>query len=247
MTLLSIDNLHVSVEGKEIIKGLHLSLEKGKIHALMGPNGAGKSTLVNTLMGHPQYSVTQGSIVFNGEDITQLSPDERAKRGLFLCFQYPKEIPGVTLTNLLRTALNARRPKENPITIAAFQQLLREKMNALKVTESFVSRYVNEGFSGGEKKKAEILQLAVLDPSLAILDETDSGLDIDSLRIVAQGVNTFMSPEKCILIITHYKRILEYIKPDKLLIMVDGKVAMEGDGSLVDHLEEKGYEWITKE
>lgn len=247
MTLLTVDNLHVSVDGKEIIKGLHLSIDKGKVHALMGPNGAGKSTLVNTLMGHPHYQVTQGSIFFNDEDITRLSPDERAKRGLFLCFQYPKEIPGVTLTNLLRTALNARRPKENPITMNEFQQLLQQKMQALKVTTPFVTRYVNEGFSGGEKKKAEILQLAVLDPTLAILDETDSGLDIDSLRIVAYGVNTFMSPEKCILIITHYKRILEYIKPDKLFIMVEGKVAMEGDGSLVDHLEEKGYEWITKE
>ena len=245
MTLLEIKNLHVSVDGKEILKGLSCSLALGKINALMGPNGSGKSTLANTLMGHPKYEVTQGQILFKGEDITELSADERAKKGLFLSFQYPKAISGVSISNFLRTALNSIRGEK--MSVADFHILLNEKMKALDMDRAFLKRYLNDGFSGGEKKRCEILQLLTLDPQLAILDETDSGLDIDALRVVSQGVNAFMGEDKCILIITHYKRILEYIKPDKLMIMLNGSVVLEGGGELVDQLEEKGYGWIEQE
>ena len=247
MGLLEIKDLHVSIEGKEILKGLNLKLELGKINALMGPNGSGKSTLANTLMGHPKYEVTRGSILYNGEDITTLGADERARKGLFLSFQYPYEIPGVTISNFLRSALNARREEGDKMSVMEFKKILDEKMALLKVDSKFLTRYLNQGFSGGEKKRSEILQLTILDPTFAILDETDSGLDIDALRIVAEGVNKFMGPKKCVLIITHYKRILEYIKPDKLFIMIDGKIVSEGTAELVDHLEEKGYEWIERE
>jgi len=243
--MLEVKDLHVAVEGGEIIKGVNLKLEQGKIHALMGPNGSGKSTLANVLMGHPGYEVTKGKISFKGKDITAMAPNERAKLGLFLSFQYPASVPGITISNLLRTALNARR--KDKIPPLEFLKMLKEKMKALKMDEKFLNRYVNEGFSGGEKKRAEILQLAILNPDLAILDETDSGLDIDALRVVAEGVNSFMSKEKCILIITHYKRILEYIKPDKLFIMIDGKIAKEGGGELVDRLEDEGYGWIQED
>ncbi|MDO8480265.1 MAG: Fe-S cluster assembly ATPase SufC [Nanoarchaeota archaeon] len=243
--MLEIKNLHVSIEGKEIIKGLSLKLEKGKVNALMGPNGSGKSTLANTLMGHPSYTITSGKILFKGKDITEMPADERAKLGLFLSFQYPASVPGITISNLLRTALNARR--KDKIPPLEFLKMLKEKMKLLKVDEKFLTRYVNEGFSGGEKKRAEILQLSVLNPDLAMLDETDSGLDIDALRVVAEGVNAFMNQDKCILIITHYKRILEYIKPDRLFIMVDGKIAKEGGGELVDRLEDEGYSWISED
>lgn len=245
--MLEIKNLHVSIDGKEILKGVNLTLEKGKVHALMGPNGSGKSTLSNVIMGHPKYKVTQGTIVFNGEDITQLPVDERAKKGLFLSFQYPSEITGVTISNFLRTTLNNLQTEK--INVMDFQKLLKEKLQLLHIPENFSQRYLNVGFSGGEKKKSEILQLAILNPQTAILDETDSGLDIDALKAVAHGVNILIENDKAktILIITHYKRILEYIKPDKLSIMIDGKIVLQGGPELVDQLEEKGYGWIEKE
>ncbi|RJQ15951.1 Fe-S cluster assembly ATPase SufC [Candidatus Woesearchaeota archaeon] len=242
--MLEIKNLHVSVDGKEILKGLNLSLEPG-VNALMGPNGSGKSTLANTLLGHPNYEVTAGQILFKEEDITKLSPDERAKKGLFLSFQYPHEISGVTISNFLRSAYNAVTGKK--VSILDFHDILEKNMSVLKMDKAFAKRYLNEGFSGGEKKRSEILQLLVLNPSLAILDETDSGLDIDALRAVSEGVNAFMKKDKCILIITHYKRILELIHPDRLFILIEGKIALSGTGELVDHLEEKGYGWIEKD
>ena len=245
MALLEIKDLHVAVEGKEILKGVNLTLETGRINALMGPNGSGKSTLANVIMGHPKYTVTHGKIMYNKEDITELGPDERAKKGVFLSFQYPSEIPGVTIPNFLRTAYNA--VKGTTIPVKEFKALLDKQLQLMDMKPDFLKRYLNEGFSGGEKKRAEILQLLVLNPQLAILDETDSGLDIDALRIVSKGVNTFMGAEKCVLIITHYKRILEYIKPDKLFIMIDGKIKLEGAGELVDELEKKGYGWIEQD
>ena len=240
--MLEIKDLHVKIEDKEILKGVNLKLETGKIHALMGPNGSGKSTLANVIMGHPKYEITKGEILYNNKKINDMSPDQRAKLGLFLSFQYPSEVSGVTISSFLRTALNSKL--EEPIGVLDFHNLLKEKMELLKVPEGFEERYLNEGFSGGEKKKCEILQMAVLNPNTAILDETDSGLDIDALQSVADGVNKVMGKDKIILIITHYKRILEHIKPNKLSIMIDGKIALEGDSSLVDQLEEKGYGWI---
>jgi len=245
MSRLEIKDLHVSVEGKEILKGINLKLDTGKINALMGPNGSGKSTLSNALMGNPKYKITKGKITYNSKDITKLSTDKRAKLGIFLSFQYPSEVPGVTISNFLRTALNSITGEK--IKVMDFKKLIDEKLKQLKMDPIFSRRYLNEGFSGGEKKKAEILQLMVLNPKLVILDETDSGLDIDALKEVSKGVNTFMNKDKCILIITHYKRILEYVKPDKLIIMIDGKIALEGKGDLVDHLEEKGYGWIEED
>lgn len=245
--MLEIKDLHVKIEDKEILKGVTLTLEKGKIHAFMGPNGSGKSTLANVLMGHPKYEITQGQILFEGVDITELEADERSKLGMFLSFQYPYEIPGITLQNFLRSAMNAHREDDQKLSILEFKRLLKEKMELLGMDEKFLQRYLNDGFSGGEKKRCEILQMSMLDPKLAILDETDSGLDIDALRAVSDGVNKIMTPNKSLLIITHYKRILEYIKPDKLFILIDGKIAAEGDGSLVDELEEKGYGWISQD
>lgn len=247
MSLLKIKDLHVSVEDKEILKGVTLTLEAGKVHALMGPNGSGKSTLANVLMGHPKYTITSGTILLDGQDITELEPNERAKAGLFLSFQYPMEISGLTITHFLRTAVNEIRGEGNKLSILEFKRLLAEKMDALGIDKKFLDRYLNEGFSGGEKKRCEILQMAVLDPKLAILDETDSGLDVDALRAVSEGINAVMAPEKSMLLITHYKRILEYVKPDKIFIIIDGKVALEGDGSLVDELESKGYGWISQD
>ncbi len=246
MAILEIKGLKVGIDGKEILRGVTLDLELGKVNALMGPNGSGKSTLANVLMGNPNYKILDGKIIFNGEDITDLPPDERSKKGLFLSFQYPSEISGVTIPNFLRTAINARRRDDDKIPIPQFLKLLQEKLQLLKMDKKFIGRYVNQGFSGGEKKRAEILQLLVLDPTLAILDETDSGLDIDALRAVSDGVNAFMNQKKCILIITHYKRILEYINPDKLFIMVNGKIVLQGGGEIVDQLEEKGYGWIEE-
>ncbi len=242
--MLEINNLHVEVDGKEILKGVNLELDKGKVHVLMGPNGSGKSSLANVIMGSPKYKVTKGKILFNGEDITDLEPDERARKGLFLSFQYPSEISGVTISNFLRTALNSL--KEEKISVMDFQKLLKEKLSSLNMKEDFASRYLNAGFSGGEKKKSEILQLAVLDPKIAVLDESDSGTDIDALKIIATNINNFINNDKAILIITHYKRILEYVKPNKLSIMIDGKIALEGGPELVDELEEKGYGWIEE-
>ena len=243
--MLEIKNLHVSVDGKPILKGVNMSLEIGKVNALMGPNGSGKSTLSNVLMGHPKYEVTKGEIIFNGKNVLDLEPNERAKLGLFLSFQYPQEIQGVTISNFLRTAINNLKGK--PIEIEEFESLVKSKVHLLEMKEDFLYRYLNEGFSGGEKKRAEILQLLTLDPKLAILDETDSGLDIDALRAVSIGVNNFMNKDKTVLIITHYKRILDYIKPDKLFIMIDGKIALQGSGDLIDQLEEKGYGWIKED
>ena len=242
--MLVIKDLRVEVEGKEILKGLNLTVDDGMTAALMGPNGSGKSTLANTIMGHPKYIVTSGSIVFNGVDVTQMSAEERAKTGLFLSFQYPKEVSGVTISNFLRTAYNAVH--DSKIGVLDFQELLADKMKVIGMSSEYLKRYLNEGFSGGEKKKAEILQLLVLDPLFAVLDETDSGLDIDALRVVSEGVNKFKTKNKGVLLITHYKRILEYIKPDKVFIMNDGLVVEEGDGSLVDKLELEGYGWLNK-
>ena len=243
--MLQIKNLHVEVEGKEILKGVNLNLKIGEVHALMGPNGSGKTTLAHVLMGHPNYKITDGKILFKGEDITNLKPDERAKRGLFLSFQHPTEISGVTISNFLRESYSSL--KEKKLSLLEFKNLMEEKADSLNIDKKFLFRYLNEGFSGGEKKRTEILQLAVLDPSLAILDETDSGLDIDALKAVAEAVNFFMNKENTILIITHYKRILDYINPDKVSIMLDGKIVLEGSGNIVDSLEEKGYSWIEEE
>lgn len=240
--MLKINNLHVKIDGKKILKGVNLSLEKGKIHALMGPNGSGKSTLANVLIGHPKYEIIEGSITLDGQNIIDLSPDKRAKKGLFLSYQYPQEIEGITISNFLRTAYNLIHEKK--MSILEFRKYLEEKAKILSIDNSFLSRYLNFGFSGGEKKRAEILQLLVLDPKVAILDETDSGLDIDALKAVADGIKQFMNKDKTILIITHYKRILEYLRPDKVSIMIGGKIVTSGGSELVNQLEEKGYSWL---
>jgi Fe-S cluster assembly ATP-binding protein len=250
MSQLEIRDLHVSIEGKEILKGLDLTVEQGKIHAIMGPNGTGKSTLAYTLMGHPSYTVTQGEVFFKGQNVLEMKPDERSRLGIFLAFQYPVAIPGVTVANFLRTAINAHRRADNPedkgMPIPEFRKMLKEKMQLLKVDQAFAGRYLNEGFSGGEKKRAEILQMATLRPEIAILDETDSGLDIDALRVVADGVNALTGPELGVLIITHYQRLLNYIKADYVHVMLDGRIVESGGPDLALHLEEKGYEWIRE-
>ena len=241
MSFLEIKNLNVNVDGKEILKELNLNLEKGKVYALMGPNGSGKSTLSQVLIGNPKYKFS-GEISFEGEDISDLKPHERAKKGLFLSFQYPVEVPGVTISSFLKTALNSLRGKK--ISPIEFWNILEKHSKKLKIDKSFLSRFLNEGFSGGEKKKAEILQMLILNPKLAILDETDSGLDIDSLKIVSQGINNFMDKDKTILIITHYQKILDYIKPDKIFIMKNGSIVKEGGKELIEELEKNGYEGI---
>jgi Fe-S cluster assembly ATP-binding protein len=250
MSELVIKDLHVSIEGKEILKGFSLTIPQGEVHAIMGPNGTGKSTLAYTLMGHPSYTVTGGEVCFNGVNILDLSPDERSRLGLFLAFQYPVSIPGVTVANFLRTAVNARRKAANPedkgIPIVEFRRLLKERMDFLKMDASFAGRYLNEGFSGGEKKRAEILQMAILKPQIAILDETDSGLDIDALRIVSEGVNALRGPDLGVLVITHYQRILNYINPDVVHVMMDGRIVESGEADLALHLEEHGYEWVRE-
>jgi len=249
-TALEVRDLHVSVEGKPILKGVNLVVRQGEVHALMGPNGTGKSTLANTLMGHPGYEVTHGQILFKGKDLVGLAPDERSRLGLFLAFQYPVAIPGVSLANFLRAALNARRrasdSTDKGMPIPEFRKLLKQKMDVLKMPHEFAGRYLNEGFSGGEKKRAEILQLATLEPEIAVLDETDSGLDIDALRIVASGVNDLAGPELGVLIITHYQRILNYVKPQFVHIMLGGRVVESGGPELAEHLEEHGYDWIRE-
>ena len=242
---LVIKDLHVSVEGQQILKGVNLTVRKGEVCALMGPNGSGKSTLAYTLMGHPKYTVDKGEAWYKGKNILELAPDERAKLGLFLSFQYPQEIPGVSVSNFLRTAYNAVKP--NQISVPDFVKLLKDKMKLLKIHDTFSRRYLNEGFSGGEKKRTEILQLAVLQPDMAILDETDSGLDIDSLKVVAEGVNTLLGPNLGVLIITHYQRILDYVTPDKIHIMVKGRIVKSGGKELAHELEAKGYDEIIKE
>jgi len=243
--LFLIEDLHVSVEGKEILKGVDLSINRGEVHALMGPNGSGKSTLANALMGHPRYQVTQGRVLFKGEDIIGLTPDKRARRGLFLAFQYPTSIPGVTMVNFLRASLKAVRGTDVPVR--EFRTILKETMDLLKMDESFARRYVNDGFSGGEKKRAEVLQLGILRPELAVMDETDSGLDIDALRTVAAGITALMGPDMGALIITHYQRILNYIKPEFVHVLFSGRIVKSGGPELSEALEAKGYEWITEE
>ena len=242
---LEIQNLHVRTEEREILHGVDLVINKGETHALMGPNGSGKSTLANTLMGNPTYEITEGRILLDGDDLTEADPDDRAKAGLFLAFQYPVSIPGVSVANFLRTAINAKR--EEPIKVKEFGALLKKNMEVLRVEREFTSRYLNDGFSGGEKKRAEILQMAMLEPEYAVLDETDSGLDIDALRIVSDGVNALRGPNMGALIITHYTRILGYVKPDFVHIMLDGKIVQEGGSELADTLEEKGYDWVREE
>jgi len=242
---LIIKDLHVSIDGKQILNGVNLTVKKGEVCALMGPNGSGKSTLAYTLMGHPKYNVDKGEVWYKGKNILEMPPDERAKLGLFLSFQYPQEIPGVSVSNFLRTAYNSVKPSQ--ISVPDFVKLLREKMKMLKIDDSFSRRYLNEGFSGGEKKRAEILQLAVLQPEMAILDETDSGLDIDSLKIVAEGINSLLNPNFGALIITHYQRILNYITPDAVHIMVKGRIVKSGGKELAHELEAKGYDDIIKE
>jgi len=250
MSQLEIKNLHVSIEDKEILKGLTLTINQGEIHAIMGPNGTGKSTLAYTLMGHPNYTVTEGEIILKGQNVLELEPDERSRAGLFLAFQYPVAIPGVTVANFLRTALNARRRAVNPedkgMPILEFRKALKEKMDMLKMDHAFAGRYLNDGFSGGEKKRAEILQMAALKPEFAVLDETDSGLDIDALRIVAEGVNALAGPELGVLVITHYQRLLNYIKPNFVHIMLDGRIVESGGADLALHLEEHGYDWVRE-
>jgi Fe-S cluster assembly ATP-binding protein len=241
---LEVQNLHVRTEEREILHGVDLVVKRGETHALMGPNGSGKSTLANTLMGNPNYEVTEGRVLLNGEDLTEADPDERARAGLFMAFQYPATIPGVSVANFLRMAVNARR--DEPIKVKEFGSMLKENMDLLKISRDFTSRYLNEGFSGGEKKRAEILQLAMLQPELAVLDETDSGLDIDALRIVAEGVNAMRAEDRGFLIITHYTRILEYVKPDFVHILLDGRIVREGGSELADELEDKGYEFVRE-
>ncbi|MBI3177144.1 MAG: Fe-S cluster assembly ATPase SufC [Chloroflexi bacterium] len=249
-SVLEIRNLHVSVADKPILKGVNLLVKQGEVHALMGPNGTGKSTLAYTLMGHPMYVVTGGQVSFKGVDLLELAPDERSRLGLFLAFQYPVAIPGVSVANFLRTALNARRRAANPadkgIPIPEFRKLLKAKMDMLQVSHDFAGRYLNDGFSGGEKKRAEILQMATLDPEIAVLDETDSGLDIDALRIVAEGVNKLAGPNMGALVITHYQRILNYIKPNVVHIMLGGQIVESGEADLALHLEERGYDWVRE-
>ncbi len=250
MSELVIKNLHVSIEGKEILTGVELTIKQGEIHAIMGPNGTGKTTLAYSLMGHPSYEVTEGEVWFKGQNILVLKPEERSRLGLFLAFQYPVAIPGVTIANFLRTALNAHRRATNPedkgVPIPEFRKMLKDKMELLKMDSAFAGRYLNDGFSGGEKKRAEILQMALLKPEIAILDETDSGLDIDALRIVAEGVNALTGSDLGVLVITHYQRLLNYIKPQFVHIMLDGRIVESGGPDLALHLEEQGYDWVRE-
>lgn len=250
MSELVIKNLHVSIENKEILKGVDLAVKQGEIHAIMGPNGTGKSTLAYTLMGHPSYTVTGGEIWFRGKNLLELATDERSRLGLFLAFQYPVAIPGVTVANFLRSAVNSRRrlvtPEDKGMPILEFRKMLKEKMELLKMDSAFAGRYLNDGFSGGEKKRTEILQMATLKPEIAILDETDSGLDIDALRIVAESVNALSGPELGVLVITHYQRLLNYIKPQFVHIMLGGKIVESGGPDLALQLEERGYDWVRE-
>ena len=244
--LLQIEGLHVEVEGREILKGLDLTLDKGQIHAIMGPNGSGKSTLAYVVTGRPGYEVTKGRVLYKGEDILELAPDERAKRGVFLAFQYPTEVPGVSVVNFLRTAYNAVHPEDQKSAMA-FRMYLQEKVDLLEIPSELVDRYVNQGFSGGEKKRNEILQMAVLAPELAIMDETDSGLDIDALKHVSAGVNKLAGPEVGILLITHYQRLLNYIRPDRVHVLMGGRVVQSGGFELAEQLEAEGYTGLAKD
>ena len=247
--MIKIENLHVSVGGKEILKGINLEIGAGEVHAIMGPNGSGKSTLSNVIAGRDGYEVTKGTITYKGKDLLEMRPEERAWEGVFLAFQYPVEIPGVNNTYLLKAGVNARRKHqgEQELDAMEFMQLVKEKAKLVELDQSFLSRGVNEGFSGGEKKRNEIFQMAVLEPSLALLDETDSGLDIDALRIVAKGVNTLRAPDRSVVMVTHYQRLLDYIKPDVVHVLVDGQILKSGDASLALELEERGYDWVREE
>lgn len=250
MSEIVISNLYAGIDGNEILRGVDLTVNQGEVHALMGPNGTGKSTLAYVLMGHPKYKVTEGEVIFKGINVLDLKPDERSRMGLFLAFQYPVAIPGVSVANFLRTAVNARRkvdhPEDKGIPIPEFRTMLKAKMDLLKMDHAFAGRYLNDGFSGGEKKKAEILQMAALEPEIAILDETDSGLDIDALRVVSDGVNALRGEDLGVLVITHYQRILNYIKPDYVHIMLDGRIVESGGPELALTLEEQGYEWLRE-
>ena len=250
MQELIIKNLQVSIEDTQIIKGLNLTLRQGEVHAIMGPNGTGKSTLAYTIMGHPKYDVTGGDILLNGQSILEMAPDERSRAGLFLAFQYPVSIPGVTVANFIRTAINSQRrhvdPPQDDISILDFRKMLKSKMDLLEMDYTFGGRYLNEGFSGGEKKRTEVLQLAALEPAFAILDETDSGLDIDAIRIVSEGVNALKGPNMGALVITHYQRILNYIKPDFVHVMFDGRIVESGGEELALKLEDEGYDWVRE-
>ena len=243
--MLKIENLRAEIDGQEIVKGLDLEVGKGEIHAIMGPNGSGKSTLSNVLMGHPRYEVTGGSVTFQGEDVLEMEPDERAKLGMFLAFQYPSEVPGVSVANFLRTAVNSVREEE--LSPMEMFRLIQDKMKVMQMDPKFAERYLNEGFSGGEKKRNEILQMLMLEPKLAIMDETDSGLDIDALQVVSKGVNELRGPEFSAVIITHYQRILRYIEPDHVHVMLDGRLVTSGGKELALELENKGYDWVRQE
>lgn len=247
--MLEIKNLHASINGKEILKGLSLSVKPGEVHAIMGPNGSGKSTLSSVITGNPAFEVTQGSIIFEGKDLQEMAPEERANEGIFLSFQYPVEIPGVSMVNFMRTAINEQRKYRElpPISATDFLRIMREKKALVEMDNKLTNRSVNEGFSGGEKKRNEIFQMAMLEPKLAILDETDSGLDIDALRIVAHGVNKLKSPENATIVITHYQRLLEYIIPDYVHVLHDGRIVKSGGKELALELEARGYDWIKQE
>jgi Fe-S cluster assembly ATP-binding protein len=247
MSAIEIKNLHVSIGDKEIVKGLSLTIRQGEVHAIMGPNGTGKSTLAKAIAGHPAYTVTSGDVLIDGQSILAMEADERARAGIFLAFQYPSEIPGVTIANFLRAALQARLADGEELDASTYYKRLYEKMDSLKIDRKFTSRAVNDGFSGGEKKRCEILQLAMLAPKFAFMDETDSGLDIDALRIVAEGVERLRGPNLGVLLITHYQRLLNYIVPDYVHVMWDGTIVKSGDKSLALELEAKGYDWVKKE
>lgn len=247
--MFKLNNLHIGIDDKEIVHGVSLQIKPGEIHAIMGPNGSGKSTIANTIMGHPKYKITSGGIVIDGENVEGLKADKRAQKGIFLAFQYPKEIPGVTVSAFLRTAVSAVRKArgETVLTPIEFRKLMRAKMTELSLDAKFMNRYVNEGFSGGEKKKVEILQMALLEPKIAILDETDSGLDVDALRVVSEGINRLATPGRGILLITHYQRILHYVKPHFVHIMINGNIVKSGGRDLAIQVENEGYDWVRKE
>lgn len=247
--LLSIKNIHASVEGKQILKGINLDIQPGEVHAIMGPNGSGKSTLASVLAGREEYEVTEGSVEFDGKDMLELSPEDRAREGLFLAFQYPVEIPGVSTTNFIKTALNEKRKYQgqDPLDAVSFLKMMKQKIDLVEIDKSLLTRSINEGFSGGEKKRNEIFQMAMLEPKLAILDETDSGLDIDALRIVANGVNKLRTPERGVIVITHYQRLLDYLQPDFVHVLVNGRIVKSGTKELALELEEKGYDFIKDE
>ncbi|MEQ9302208.1 MAG: Fe-S cluster assembly ATPase SufC [Cyclobacteriaceae bacterium] len=247
--MLKIDNLHASIEGKEILRGINLTVKPGEVHAIMGPNGSGKSTLASVLAGREDYEITGGTVDFQGSDLLELSPEDRAREGIFLAFQYPIEIPGVTTTNFLKTAVNQIREHKglDPMDAVQFLKTMKEKMKLVEIDQSLLSRSLNEGFSGGEKKRNEIFQMAMLEPTLSILDETDSGLDIDALKIVANGVNTLKSQDNATIVVTHYQRLLDYIVPDYVHVLFQGRIVKSGDKSLALELEAKGYDWIKEE